>query len=150
MFWRGNRITPWTMLAMWSLSTNTQLSILVLLQYWTAEQVNSIQMICVHTTYFSQCKHLLYPVTVKKGTLHWFHSRDYYLIITQTSLFGIQNGKSCRSVMPGITVLPMGAVIWRTDYYPDTVRNGRLHCKCLQGFTVWLRGFSAKSAGKTL
>ena len=93
--------------------------------------------LCTH--YVLQCKHLLYPVTVKKGTLHWFHSRDYYLIITQTSLFGIQNGKSCRSVMPGITVLPMGAVIWRTDYYPDTVRNGRLHCKCLQGFSLQVK-----------
>ena len=25
-----------------------------------------------------------------------------------------------------------------------------LHCKCLQGFTGWLRVFSAISAGKTL
>jgi hypothetical protein len=54
---------------------------------------------------FLQCKHLLYPVTVKKGTLQFIVDR---------------------SLIAGITALPMSAVIWRTDYYPNTVRNSRL------------------------
>ena len=66
---------------------------------WTREQYSDD--LC------TQMQALTTPCYCQKGN-NAIHSKDYYLIITQK--FGIQNGESCRSIMPGITALPMGAV----------------------------------------
>ena len=51
----------------------------------TAEQYSND--LCTYYIFFTmQIFTISSAVTVKKGTLHWFHSRDYYLIITQSNL----------------------------------------------------------------